>query len=312
MNSGFLNSNTVKAKARSLGFVACGMAPALPLPTPVVERFCQWTAQGRHADMHYLARNAHLRFNPDALVPGVHTVISVALPYRPQRSVPGISMYAHGKDYHTVMRKLLKQLMQDIGATGRCFVDTAPVPEKYWAWRCGLGWQGRHTQLILPALGSTHFLGELFVHQQADAYDRPMAPRCGGCNRCTQACPTGALCGNTLDARRCLSYLTIEHRGPLPPDTPLQDTFYGCDRCLKACPHMTKAPLGIGDFQPSEPLLAMQPHQWDALTPEQYQALFGQSAVKRAGYEGLRRNIAQFSKQNGEPFTVSRNPEGPK
>ncbi|MBQ5721416.1 MAG: DUF1730 domain-containing protein, partial [Bacteroidaceae bacterium] len=135
----------VKAKARSLGFVACGLAPALPLPAVVRERFRRWIADGCHAGMGYLARNERLRYNPDALVPGVRTVISVALPYRPLRQAAGISMYAQGQDYHLVARQRLRQLMREIGATGRCFVDTAPVLEKYWAWRCGLGWQGRHT-----------------------------------------------------------------------------------------------------------------------------------------------------------------------
>lgn len=132
MNSGCLNSEMVKAKARSLGFVACGLAPALPLPAVVRERFRRWIADGCHAGMGYLARNERLRYNPDALVPGVRTVISVALPYRPLRQAAGISMYAQGLDYHLVVRQRLRRLMQEIEATGRCFVDTAPVLEKYW------------------------------------------------------------------------------------------------------------------------------------------------------------------------------------
>lgn len=297
MNSGCLNSEMVKAKARSLGFVACGLAPALPLPAVVRERYRRWIADGCHAGMGYLARNERLRYNPDALVPGVRTVISVALPYRPLRQAAGISMYAQGQDYHLVVRQRLRQLMQEIGATGRCFVDTAPVLEKYWAWRCGLGWQGRHTQLILPGMGSTHFLGELFVHQRSDRYDIPPSPRCGSCSRCQEACPAGALADKRLDARRCLSYLTIEHRGPFPSDVALEDTFYGCDHCLKACPYMKQAPVGLPEFQPSDRLLAMQPHQWKLLTEEQYGQLFPQSAIERAGYEGLMRNIAQLDRR---------------
>lgn len=295
MNSGCLNSETVKAKARSLGFVACGLAPALPLPAVVRERYRRWIAGGCHAGMSYLERNERLRYNPDALVPGVRTVISVALPYRPLRQAAGISMYAQGQDYHLVVRQRLRRLMQEIGATGRCFTDTAPVLEKYWAWRCGLGWQGRHTQLILPGMGSTHFLGELFVHQRSDQYDSPLSPRCGSCPRCQEACPAGALADKCLDARRCISYLTIEHRGPFPPDVALEDTFYGCDRCLKACPYMKQAPVGLPEFQPSDRLLAMQPHQWKQLTEEQYGQLFPQSAIERAGYQGLMRNIAHLT-----------------
>ncbi len=298
MSSAYLNKETVKAKASSLGFVACGLAPALPVPAVVRARYLQWISRGRQAGMDYLERNIRMRFSPDALVPGVQTVISVALPYKPATLVPGLSMYAHGQDYHKVVKKRLKLLMQELGATGRCFVDTAPVLEKYWAWRCGLGWQGRHTQLILPGMGSTYFLGELFVYQRADSYDHPMAPRCGDCHRCQDACPASALDTEGLDARRCLSYLTIEHRGPLPPQTRLDDYFYGCDHCLLACPHMRHASPGLPEFQPSEALRAMQPQDWRTLTPEQYQTLFSQSAVKRAGYEGLRRNINTFVHPN--------------
>lgn len=303
MHSEYLNRETIKAKARDLGFVACGLAPALPLPEVVRLRYGRWIAQGRHAGMDYLARHARLRFVPECLVPGVRTVVSVALPYRPCVTVSGLSLYAHGTDYHKVMRGLLRRLMQEIGASGRCFADTAPVLEKYWAWRCGLGWQGRHTQLVLPGLGSTHFLGELFIHQQADAYDVPLAPRCGACRRCVDACPSRALDAGGLDARRCRSYLTIEHRGPFPDDIGLGRTFYGCDVCLKACPHMACAPIGLPEFQPSRALLEMQEEQWRGLTEEQYDVLFARSAVRRAGFDGLKRNIAAWrgvARQGGE------------
>lgn len=287
-----LNSHIVKAKARSLGFVACGLAPALPLPAVVRERFGQWLAQGYQAQMHYLERHSALRLGQQPIEPGMHTVVSVALPYRPAQPVPGLSLYAQGEDYHRVMRHLLLELMHQIGATGRACVDTAPVLEKYWAWRCGLGWPGRHTQIVVPGVGSAVFLGELFLHQRASHHDHPMAQRCGHCRRCLDACPAQALGSQGLDARRCLSYLTIEHRGPLPPATQLHHTFYGCDRCLLACPHSAHTHPAPSCFEPSAQLRAMRPADWLTLTPEQFRTLFAHSAVRRAGYEGLCRNIA--------------------
>ena len=171
--------------------------------------------------------------------------------------------------------------------------------EKYWAWRCGLGWIGRNRQLVVPHQGSAFFLAEILLTCEADHYDEPLYDNplftgCGACRRCLQACPTGALSEEGLDARRCLSYLTIEHRGALPADVrPLLDEcFYGCDRCLRACPHLSKAQgTPVEEFRPSEELLQMTDEDWQRLTPEQYRQLFRGSAVKRAKYEGLMRNI---------------------
>ena len=191
----------------------------------------------------------------------------------------------------------------------RICVDTAPIFEKYWAWRCGLGWIGRHSQLVIPHEGSAFFLAELLLTAEADHYDNPIAQfsilnsqssilnphPCGSCRRCIAACPTGAISDGGMDARRCLSYLTIEHRGPLPDNVApyLRECFYGCDRCQRACPHLSKAPAtAVEDFRPSSSLLAMKRDDWRNLTPEQYRDLFRGSAVKRAKYEGLMRNIA--------------------
>lgn len=292
MSSAPFSSNTIKAEALRLGFSACGIAPALPVEEWYAQRFRQWIAAGHHGAMDYMARNEAMRLDPRLLVPGVRSIVSVALNYYPPRQAAGISMYAQGLDYHDVMRQRLQTLLATIGATGRCFVDTAPVPERYWAWRCGLGWIGRNQQLIIPHAGSTFFLGELFILHDVDAYDTPLSGHCGQCNRCIEACPTGALTAQSLDARRCLSYLTIEHRDALPSGTLLHDTFYGCDRCQLACPHLRQArPTAEPAFLPSEALLRMTPSQWRTLTVEQYRALFRGSAVKRAKYEGLVRNI---------------------
>ena len=299
MSSGLLNSKAVKAQAHRLGFSACGLARPHDVPAEWAVRYEQWISEGRHGQMSYLQNHCDLRFHPSLLVQGVQTIVSVALSYHPggEPTQPGLAWYAQGEDYHTVMRRLLHQLMEAIGGQGRCFVDTAPVLEKYWAWQAGLGFIGRHTQLVIPRQGSAFFLGELFCTQQADAYDAPPdAPSpCGSCRRCIEACPTGAIGEDGMDARRCLSYLTIESRQEEMPAWAaphLRECFYGCDRCLRACPHL-HAPDGAPrqEFRASPELLGMTPRDWQHLTPEQYDTLFRESAVRRARYEGLKRNI---------------------
>ena len=235
-----LSSLQVKTEAARLGFSACGLAPAAPLPKERAEALHRWLAAGMHGEMSYLERHATLRLDPTLLVPGARTVVSVALNYYPAATPPEggfrLARYALGLDYHDVMRRRLRALLAAIGAEndGRPCCDTAPVDEHYWAVRCGLGWQGRNGQLIIPGAGSYFFLGELLLTLPADRYDEPSAPRCGTCSRCVKACPGGALNGDgTMDARRCLSYLTIEQRGPLPSGTGrlVGRCFYGCDRC---------------------------------------------------------------------------------
>jgi len=289
----------VKAQAKRLGFHACGLTRPHEVPADYALHYEKWLSEGRHGQMSYLSNHQDLRFHPDLLVPGVQTIVSVALSYHPagQPIQPGLAWYAQGQDYHTVMRRLLHQLMGSIGAQGRCFVDTAPVLEKYWAQQAGLGFIGRHTQLVIPRLGSAFFLGELFCTQPADSYDEPFSTPnpCGTCQRCIEACPTGAISEQGMDARRCLSYLTIESRDAELPQwaSPyLQECFYGCDRCLRACPHLhAPASAPLKEFRPSQELLRMTPEDWQQLTPQQYDDLFSDSAVKRARYEGLRRNL---------------------
>ena len=301
MNSRLLNSEAVKAQAHRLGFYACGLARPHDVPPEVVAHYEQWITEGRNAQMDYLRNHCDLRFRPSLLVPGVQTIISVALSYHPAGgpTQPGLAWYAQGQDYHTVMRRLLRQLMEAIGAQGRCFVDTAPILEKYWACQAGLGFIGRHTQLVIPHLGSAFFLGEIFCAQEADTYDAVSTnPNpCGHCQRCLEACPTCAISSKGIDARRCLSYLTIESRDkeiPCWAAPHLNECFYGCDRCLRACPHL-HAPSAEPrqEFRASQELLDMRPDDWLHLTPEQYDTLFRDSAVKRARYEGLKRNLKQ-------------------
>lgn len=298
-----LSSLQVKTEAARLGFSACGLAPAAPLPKERAEALHRWLAAGMHGEMSYLERHATLRLDPTLLVPGARTVVSVALNYYPAATPPEggfrLARYALGLDYHDVMRRRLRALLAAIGAEsdGRPCCDTAPVDEHYWAVRCGLGWQGRNGQLIIPGAGSYFFLGELLLTLPADRYDEPSAPRCGTCSRCVKACPGGALNGDgTMDARRCLSYLTIEQRGPLPSGTGrlMGRCFYGCDRCSETCPWNRFArPTDVEAFAPRPGLLDMTDEAWLRLSPEEYRTLFKGSAVKRAKYEGLMRNIRE-------------------
>ena len=315
MSSAPLNSNDIKAQAKRLGFVACGLAKAEPVADSCARRFRRWLQLDYCAQMDYMRRNVEMRLQPQLLVPGVKTIVSLAMNFMPARHQPAISLYAQGKDYHDVMRERMQQPMSDMHLEGRVFVDTAPVLERYWAWRSGIGIITQGGFISVPGYGPTVFLGELFLTAEADQYSpRPTPPlgkslslvghgtfgangalpqRGSGEGASGAFCP--ALTPDGLDARRCISYHTIEHRGPLPDGLRLTATFYGCDRCLRATPQFAEAtPTAEPAFQPSEALLQMKPADWQALTVEQYRSLFKGSAVKRAKYDGLMRNIARW------------------
>lgn len=274
--------------------------------------------------MAYMENHLEKRLDPRLLVPGTKSIVSVALNYAPAQRLPEgeyqIAAYALGQDYHDIVKNKLRQLVSNIQADGsifeegadiRVFSDSAPVLERYWAVRAGLGWIGRNHQLIIPRAGSMFFLGEVFLPIELD-YDTPMESLCGNCHRCIEACPTGALAtkeqsspsegngGGVFISSRCLSYQTIENRGDIPDDIAeaMGDTIYGCDRCQQACPwnrfaHPTDEPL----LQPKEELLSMTREQWQQLTEDDYRRLFKGSAVKRAKYEGLMRNINKVRRE---------------
>ena len=311
-------SNRIKAEALSLGFSACGIARAEAVSPDVAEGFTAWLCNGGHATMTYMENHLEKRLDPRLLVPGTKSIVSVALNYAPAQRLPEgeyqIAAYALGQDYHDIVKNKLRQLVSNIQADGsifeegadiRVFSDSAPVLERYWAVRAGLGWIGRNHQLIIPRAGSMFFLGEVFLPIELD-YDTPMESLCGNCHRCIEACPTGALAtkkqsspsegneGGVFISSRCLSYQTIENRGDIPDDIAeaMGDTIYGCDRCQQACPwnrfaQPTDEPL----LQPKEELLSMTREQWQQLTEDDFRRLFKGSAVKRAKYEGLMRNI---------------------
>lgn len=297
----------IKTFARSLGFTACGIVEAAPVDDATATAFRRWIAEGCHGEMGYMARNVEKRLDPTLLMPGCRSLIVVALSYCPAERIPDteyqLSCYAYGRDYHEVVKEKLFRLMAFIRQmTGealpcRAFVDTAPIFERYWAQQAGLGWTGRNHQLIIPHAGSYFFLGIIATSLALHA-DVPCPNRCGICHRCVDACPTGALATSvstiTFDARRCVSYQTIEQKSPIPSDISqkLVGRIYGCDTCQRVCPWNRFAqPTAEEAFRPSPELLSMKHADWHHLTPDRYATLFVHSAVNRAGYDGLMRNI---------------------
>lgn len=292
----------IKAEALRLGFSACGVSKAAPVDTATYNLFHQWIKQQFQADMSYLERNIDKRCDPRLLVEGVQSIISVALNYYPKTFLTEnqlqFAAYAYGRDYHNLIKRKLQTLLayiQTLTLTeGRVFCDTAPVLERYWAQQSGLGWIGKNTQLIIPHAGSFFFLGEIFITRDL-VYDKPMKEHCGTCKRCLEACPAQAIISpHQLDANKCLSYQTIENRGVLSPQTlqVIKNRVYGCDECQKSCPWNRFAYANDEpDLQPSDAFMKMETENWEQLTIEQYRTLFKDSAVKRAKYEGLIRNI---------------------
>ena len=294
----------IKSEATRLGFDICGIAKAEAVHDEVANAYNDWIETEKHGTMHYLQRNCDKRFDPTLLVEGCKSVVVVAMNYYPSQPIEGIASYAIGNDYHKVVKDRLFMLLESINSitpvNGRAFCDSAPVLERYWAVKSGIGWIGKNRQLIIPGKGSHFFLGELFIDTELE-YDLPFtANHCGKCTRCIDNCPTGALSCNGFDARECLSYLTIEYRGELPENIgkKMGNSFYGCDCCLKACPHNRFAtPNTNKEFTPKEELQNTDMDKWKQLTKEQYNILFKKSAVERCGYEQLMRNIAAISKE---------------
>lgn len=308
-------SCTLKAEARRLGFFACGIARADAVDEDTACHVHHWLDDGDNAGMAYMNNYTDKRLDPRLLMKGLKSIVCVALNYTPSQKIPEgeyqLAAYALGQDYHEVVKNKLRLLAEKTGFTPvplhdeerkenenihyyRAFCDSAPVLERYWAIQAGLGWSGKNHQLIIPKMGSMFFLGELFLDMELD-YDQPVPNRCGKCHRCIDACPTQALRdGKELDANRCLSYQTIENRGGLSPEIvgKMENVIYGCDRCQQVCPWNRFArPNKTPELQPRKELLEMTKNKWQNLSEEEYQKLFKGSAVKRAKYSGLMRNI---------------------
>lgn len=303
-------SNWIVAEAEQLGFDACGIASARALDeeSVLVE---QWLDEGREGEMGYLTRNREKRYDPRLLVEGTKSIVTVLYNYFPKQQIGDngrykIAKYAYGADYHDVLKRKMRQLLERIETqTGklegtRIFVDSAPVLDRAWAVRCGLGFIGKNTTLIHPKKGSFFFIGHLFLPLELQETGKTMANHCGRCTKCIDACPTGALeAPFQIDARKCISYLTIEYKGSLEGYDPkrFNGWMYGCDTCQDVCPYNRFSLPNIEpEFQPSKQLLAMKEEDWKSLDKEGFEALFKHSALQRAGYEGLKRNIEFLSK----------------
>ena len=312
-------ASKIKAEAQRLGFFACGIAKAAPVEENVAEVYRKWLENGEEASMAYMTNDLEKRLNPALLVPGVRSIVSLAMNYAPAQQLPEgeyqLAAYALGQDYHDLMKQRLRELAVNIGEpmelfqkgkkpqtadekeeTGwGIFCDTAPVLERYWAQKAGLGWVGRNHQLIIPHAGSMFFLGEVFLPFAVDVYDTPMQSRCGSCHRCIDACPTHAIIPDEdFHADRCLSYQLIENRGELSDEAKaaMGNTIYGCDRCQTACPwNRFATPNTEPALQPKPELLSMSKEAWHNLSVEDYRRLFKGSAVKRVKFDGLKRNI---------------------
>ncbi|MCE5331771.1 MAG: tRNA epoxyqueuosine(34) reductase QueG [Bacteroidales bacterium] len=308
----------IKQTALSVGFDACGIAKATAL-TEDAEFMQQWLHEGKQGEMHYLERNFEKRTDPRLLVQGCKSVVVVLMNYFPQKTqpetAPKIARYAYSEiDYHTVLRTKLKKLediiIEKSGSESvnslyqHSFVDSAPVLERRWAERAGLGWIGKHTQLITPGWGSYCFIGILMLNFET-GYDVPEANRCGSCARCIEACPTNALNGKSIDARRCISYQTIELKKTVEIEIQplLSGCALGCDICADVCPWNKKwaKPHIHSELKPVEEILSWEHPDWQQLTAEKFNTTFRSSAIKRAGFEKLKENIA-FVTKNKEKY----------
>lgn len=276
-------------------------------------RLGEWLGRGYQGGMSYLERNRDLRTDPRLLVPGARSVISLLYNYKPTKDLADngsykVARYAYGEDYHQVLRDLLKTLLQrireEIGEVeGRGFTDSAPVMERQWAARAGLGWLGKNTLLLNRNLGSYFFIAELITDLEL-AYDGPVRDYCGTCTRCLDACPTKAFPQpGVLDASRCISYFTIELREAIPEgfEGRFDDWIFGCDICQEVCPWNRFArPHVQPRFQPNEALVVMSKKDWEELGDVTFRKHFGSSALMRTGLAGLKRNIAYVKKRPAE------------
>jgi len=295
-------SQWIKQEALKQGFNACGIAKAEKL-TNREQYFHDWLDKGYQADMHFLENHFDKRLDPRLMVDNARSVIVVLINYFPDRTSspehPKISKYAHGRDYHKVLKKKLKQLFYSINenfgpVNGRFFVDSAPVLEKEWARRAGLGWIGKNNLFINPETGSYCFIGEIICDLELEA-DKPVEEQCGACEKCLKACPTGALIQpRMLDTRKCIAYITLEHKGEFPDQWKGQtkNQLFGCDICQDVCPWNKKArETHEPDFKTRSSVINISQSDWRNMDEEEFENRFRGSALKRKKLEGMKENL---------------------
>ena len=302
MNSKSHHTNLIKTEAKRLGFLSCGISKAEFLEDEA-PRLENWLHKNMHGEMSYMTNHFDKRLDPTLLVPDSKSVVSLLLNYFPEETQTNntykISKYAYGEDYHVVIKDKLRQLLNfiqdEIGEVhGRAFTDSAPVLDKAWAAKSGLGWIGKHSNLITKSNGSFYFIAELIIDLELD-YDYAVTDHCGNCTACIDACPTQAITEPyVVDGSKCISYFTIELKNEIPSDMKgkFNDWMFGCDICQDVCPWNRfskphKEPL----FNSSKELLTMSKKEWEEITEEVFQKTFEKSAVKRTKYSGLIRNI---------------------
>ncbi|MEW7293075.1 tRNA epoxyqueuosine(34) reductase QueG [Aquimarina sp. 2304DJ70-9] len=308
MNSRAKHTQLIKSEAKRLGFLSCGVSQAgfLEQEAPRLEN---WLKKNMHGEMSYMENHFDKRLDPTKLVEGSKSVISLLLNYFPSEeqkdpSAPKISKYAYGTDYHFVIKDKLKELLhfitEEIGDVhGRAFVDSAPVLDKAWAAKSGLGWIGKNSNLLTQQVGSFYFIAELIVDLDLE-YDTPVTDHCGTCTACIDACPTQAIVDPyVVDGSKCISYFTIELKEEIPDSYrgKFNDWMFGCDVCQDVCPwNRFSKPHNEPLFNPKPELLEMTKKDWEEITQEVFSKVFQKSAVKRTKFSGLRRNI-QFLKE---------------
>ena len=303
-------SQLIKQKAEKFGFQSCGISKAefLEEEAPRLE---DWLKNNYHGEMKYMENHFDKRLNPTLLVDGAKSVISLSYNYFPKEKIERlenfkISKYAYGEDYHEVIKEVLKEMMielqEEVGEFGfRVFVDSAPVLEKAWARKSGLGWVGKNANLITKKHGSFYFLAEIICDLDLN-YDSATTDHCGSCRKCIDACPTQAIVSDKIvDGSKCISYATIELKNEIPDyfEGKMDDWIFGCDVCQDVCPwNRFSAPTLQERFAPNLQKLNFRKKEWEELTQELFSEIFKKSAVKRTKFSGLMRNV-NFLKDNG-------------
>lgn len=309
MNTSTQHTQLIKTEAKRLGFLSCGVSKAGFLETEA-PRLETWLHANMHGEMQYMENHFDKRLDPTKLVAGSKSVVSLLYNYFPKETQKEhtykISKYAYGQDYHLVIKDKLRELLyfisENIGdVQGRAFVDSAPVLDKAWAAKSGLGWIGKHSNLLTKQVGSFFFIAELIIDLELE-YDTAVTDHCGSCTACIDACPTQAITPYKVDGSKCISYATIELKNNIPSSftSNMEDWMFGCDICQDVCPwNRFSKPHNEPLFNPHPQMLTMDKKDWEEITQEVFAQLFKKSAVKRTKYEGLKRNI-QFIKNKAK------------